>query len=670
MFPIFFDDAAAPTTGFSAQVAALIESGVADFVVLAEVQPMEPLATWTDALLGGLAHAYYTTWPTQIATSIVPGGIYRRLDYVRQDTIVLTARASAAIVDANPGSYFLDTATNRLYVSTTTGAHPDTFALIGAWFSMFFSSNSISFSDQPLYAPLVLGDLPTLTSEMPDSLFGATLSDSGNLSLLNADGLFDRLSRLYIWRNKLAFFKLGGQSLLYSQFSLINTLRINSIDVDDAVAVIKLESLGSILNKSLPLRTWGDGTINSFGPVPIASGVLGTSQPLVFGRVEACPFVLASSDVIAAGLPGEGTVLSSVWLAYDFNSGPYGFCQITDVIAINRSTKFPTPLQVGLDYVVAGAAVTVLNLSYMDDTHDLIGTLTNISFLAAPQFGAMAKAILELCGESTANIDDAAFAAANAAAPQILARYVASPIIAADLMRELEQSVNGQVYQGPDGRWTCRVLVPDIPASVVELSDVDFVSWEPEDDENLESVLTEMRIRWGHQPLADAWYEASSSSDTTRYGSETNDTHRIDTWLTVADDATALANHLRFLRSVPMMLTRAEQRGLGLMRSNAGDLVSVTRDRAPQARTGRYDTHLLRIVKITKALGPDVPTVSVTLSDLDGQTDRVFRLVGSGSTMAWSTATASEKARYGFLGDTSRYIDPTDPVTRDCKALW
>jgi hypothetical protein len=152
---------------------ALLASATPDFVVLAEVQPMEPLAGWT-AAGGGLTNTYYCAFLSQIATTVVAGGLYRRLDSVRQNATALTLRASAALVDANLGSYFLDTSTNRLYVSTNSGASPDTFALLGAWFTLFFSSTSVALSGQPLYAPMIAAALPTLTDELGDILLDAT----------------------------------------------------------------------------------------------------------------------------------------------------------------------------------------------------------------------------------------------------------------------------------------------------------------------------------------------------------------------------------------------------------------------------------------------------------------------------------------------------------------
>jgi len=147
---------------------ALLASPAAAFVVLVEAQPMEPLRVWTAA--GGLANTYYASFSSQIATTITPGGLYRRLDSVKQNATALVSRASAALVDANLGSYFYDTATSRIYVSTTTGVTPETFALVGAWFTLFFSTTSVSFSDQPWYAPIVNGALPTVRRRLRSAL--------------------------------------------------------------------------------------------------------------------------------------------------------------------------------------------------------------------------------------------------------------------------------------------------------------------------------------------------------------------------------------------------------------------------------------------------------------------------------------------------------------------
>jgi hypothetical protein len=632
----------------SAAYDALIASNAPQFVVLVEPQPAERLGPFV--LDSG--HVYKLTWPQYVQTSVVSGGLYRRLDGVRENGTAYTEVFSVPACEALAGSYYFYPTDNILYVHTTTGSNPKVFAFVGAWFTLPLSTATISFSDQSVYYPLVTGALPSWQAEMPDDLFGVTTSDTGQVSLLNGDGLFDRLSRQWIWRNKQVTSKLGGVGLAYTDFQTIATMRINRMDPGDGVAALTLEQQRSLLNQSLPRRTWGDGT-DFAATNPSEAGALGLSQPLIFGTVEDCPLVLGNRD---------GT---DYWYAFDqFDNGT---TLLTVVVAVERATGARTTLTDGIDYTLSAFAnfIRVINASYLYETHDIIATIHN---LATATFGSIAQRILVLCGESTDNIDTAAFTAADTAAPQVLARFLAAPIQAADLLRSLEQSVNGQVYVGADGRWTCRVFDPSVPSTYTSLSDADFASWEPTED--LASVLNTIRARHSQKPFKDDWIEVSGTNSAVLYGSETSDSHRFDTWLTTSADASVLVQHHIFFRGVPECRIAFEERGLSLMGASVGDLVKVTRARAPVGRTGRYEGQFLRILSLTKRLGPDAPTVSGVLGDLHGRADEIFRLAPASSSLDWSSASAEDKALYGFLSDADEYIDSTDSLTYRGKALW
>lgn len=623
---------------------ALLASPAPAFVVLAEVQPMEVLGSWT-AAGGGFTNTYYCAFSTQIATTIVAGGLYRRLDAVRQNATALTSRASIALVDANLGSYFHDTATNRLYVSTTSGATPDNFALVGAWFTLFFATSSIDFSDQPLYVPLITGDLPTLVSEMPDQLFGASISETGVLTLLNGDGLFDRLSQQYVWRNKKATIKLGGVGLAYSDFATVSTLRINSMTVSDEVATLQLEAMGTILNRSLPTRTWGD----TFSIDDVGEGVLGQVQPWILGVARDCPLALTSKTS-----NGSYTVCDTGVTAVNPT--------VDAVYAIHRTTRAKTQLVMTTDYTQSVYTITIVNATYHYNTYEIWADLTWSEGSAT--CGVILERLLSYLGEAIANVDTAAFAVSVLAVnSKVLGVYTHTSTPAADVARIFEQSEWVQLYVGADGRWTIRSMAPDIPATYLSLTDADFVSWEVE--HALQTVLSEARIQYDYRAGSNSAAESTSSSDLTKYGSETTDSHRLFTYIVQGADAAVLAEHLRFFRSRPAALIRFEERGLTLMQAQVGDVVSVTRSRAPVARTGAYHGHFLRLVRLEKSLGP-VPVVRGLLNDLDGQVDRIARCLGADVDLNWSAATNEQRARYGFCGDANRYLDGT----RDLKVVY
>lgn len=705
---LVFDEATFDTFG------ALLARHAIDFVVLAEVQIMEPLGVWT-AAGGGLTNTWYASFPTQIATSVVGGGMYRRLDEVRQNATALTSRASAALVDSNLGSYFHDTANSRIYVSTAAGTSPDLAALVGAWFTLFFSTRAVDFSDQPVYAPILTGELPSLRSEMPDPLFGAITSDTGSLSLLNGDGLFDRMSRQYVWRNKRVAVKLGGLSLDYSDFATVTTMRINSIGVSDDVATLQLEQIGSILNRSIPPRTWGDGLTFS----AVGEGILKDSQPWIFGVAKDChlPLTDNTSDgeyqFVDLLLSPSGATVNAVYAIHRTTrerttlSSPadYGASSTTvtllphtqaidfasfasptvvftftahglttgDTVIISGSSTSPSidgewgvtvisfnAFEVPVNVSGSGAGGLITKRGYTHQDYEILADLTGL--VSAPTFGSIVPALLLELGEHSGNIDTAAFAAIDA--PQQIGCYLTEPIQAADLLLELEQSVLAQVYVGADGRWTCRKFNPSSSASFT-LTDEDFAAWDSDDD--LAAVLNEVRVQYDHRHATDSTSEAASSDDAVRYGSETSDSHQVFTYLRDSADASSLAQRYRFYKGAPSARIRFEERGLTLMTAVVGDLVAVTRDRGPVARTGRFDGHILQIVELEKALGPDAPTVRGVLWDFGGQTDRIARYAEAGSTLTWAAASAEERATLGFYADSNGYIDPADGLTRHLK---
>lgn len=630
----------------------LIASTAPTFVVLAEVQPMEVLGAWT-ALGGATPNVYSCAFALQVQTDVVAGGLGRELSSVRQNDVPLTLRTSIALVNSNLGSYYHSGAT--LYVSTTTGVSPDTFALLGAWFTLRFSTASIHFTDQPAYLPLLTGEFPTLTSERPDPVFGATITSAGAVTLLNGDALFDRLTKRWVWRNKTVTIKLGGQTLAYADFRTVVTMRINGIAVSDDTCTLQLEDMGNILNRTVPVATWGDGafvfTFDDLNP-----GASGLPAPILFGTVADCPLVLTTPGAFA-GLYDYRTVSPIVH--------PSGIRVYQAVYAIEKATGARTQLTFGAGWTTydLGRIITTYTTdpALFDVRADLAEGLT---VGTTNTLGGVVRFLLEALGVTVAQMNVAAFAAVDTGPLYGWFQNMAMP--AADLMRLFEQSALAQVYLGTDGLWTIRLFDPS--TADWTLTDTDFVSWEPTSD--LTSVLNEVRVQCARNPSTEDWDEVSASADATRYANETTDSHGLQTALLNTSDARVIAHHLRFLRSLPAMTIAFEERGLTLMEAQVGDLVAVTRARGPIARTGRLDGQLFILTRLEKSVGPDAPVVRGVLSDMEGQADRISRCVGAGVDRLWSASTAAQQAVDGFMADANGYLDATDPITRDLKVMW
>jgi len=630
---------------------ALLASVGQAIVVLAEIQPLEILGVWTKE--GGYTNVYSTPWASTIQTAAVPGGLYRRLDKVRGNATDFSLQASEALVDSHANSYFYDG--TKLYVNIG-GSSPDTLAMTGAFFTIFFASTSVSFSDQPLYEPRLADTWPSIVTEKPDPLFGATQADTGSLAVSNADGLFDEMARRYVWRNKTVTFKMGGVGLAYSDYSTIGVMLINAIAPDDDVCAFTLEVQGAVLNQSIPPQLWADGV-----DAVSVQATLAQYKPWLLGHAKDCKLPMVADDVYE---PTDSI----------FRSSPAGIVagdltQVNAMYAVNKSTGAKTPLVLFTDYSPSvGALYSIINATYQvatSSTYEIWADLQS-EFFDVPTFGAAMVRFLQLLGVETAQIDTAAFTALDTNAPAMAGLYLVTPAPAADILRVFEQSLLGQIYHTTAGLWTIRRWDPSSPAQY-SISDADIVSWTPTED--LKSSVNEVRINYDMRQATGTFTQAVSSDSTVQYANETSDSVTIPSYLLMASDASALANHMRFLKCAPSGRYAVELRGLELMTASAGDMVSVTRARGPIARTGRLDGQFFEIMKIEKVLGP-IPMVRVELEDLGGQTDRIGRCTNGTSPTDWSTAAASDRALYMFCSDTNGYVDPTDPQTLNGKVPY
>lgn len=628
-------------------------------VILAEIQPAQALGPWTK--VGGLTSTYSCPFSQYVQTDVVAGGLYRRLDQVRQDATLLTSRASSALVDANLGSCFYDVANSLIYVSMTDGNSPETWAFVGAWFTIFFASTSVRFSDQPLYEPRVVEGLPTLEQEKPDLLFGATISDAGSVVLSNADALFDKLSRLWFWRNKLVTFKLGGTNgdtgaaLAYSDYATVGAMLINTATPDDETFTLQLDTIGSVLNRSIPTR----GVLPQFSYLDPTLNLSNILQPWLIGTAKDCKMVFV------------GTVASQDnYLPIDNQSFLTINNNTVTVYAVSKATGAKTPLVSGVDYFMATGGLSFNltvsgTIAYPNANYEIWfdGSTVNV----ASTFGALVSALLQALGVPTSQIDSAAFAAIDAVSP-VLGVYLTSATAATDVIRAFEQSVNAQVYVRTEGVWTCRLFDPSLDRVTYTLSDADFVSWAPDDTPALASSLSEVRAQYDARQATGIYFEAAQDDSRVQYENETTDTTSIQTYLRNASDASALVAHDQFLKGAAPCRVTAEQRGLSLLTASVGDMVAVTRARGPVARTGRLDGQLFEIIKLTKALAGTngVPVVTAVLEDLGGQTDRIGRYT-DGTIPDWSSATDAQRAVYGWYCDGNGYLDPTDITTQHAK---
>lgn len=604
--------------------------------------------------INGTSQAYYVSWANQAQTSVAKGGIYRRLDSVRISGTALTLRASVASTSANLGSYYYDSALQRLYVSTSSGFSPNTFAFVGAWFTIFLSSADPGFSDQPLYEPRLGGQIPQVGGEVAEEMFGATVFDSGTLKVANGDGVFDMLSRSWIWENKKVALKIGGSSLSYSDYATVATMRIITAQVDDLSLAVTVESMASILNRTIPARTFSAFDALAFGATSTTDGAIGTVGPNPIGTVEDCPLTRVGTEPLSRPL----YMVSDRVYALSYS------ILVSALYAINDTTGERTKLTSATDYnysVFGHLALTATTYA-TENGYSLRADLTDAA--GDLRCGTVAHRILTLCGEDDANIDTAAFTQADADFTGTIGLFLNSQQSAAEIMRQLEQSAFMRVYVGSDGLWTCKVFDP-LRATVGVLVDQDFVDWRADTID--QSAISEVRVGYGYNPSTGKYTQSTQTDSATQYGRETTDSHTINTYLRSEGDAADIAGKYVFLKQRVRAIIDASLTVMSLATVSPGDFVAVTRSRAPSP-AGLYSSDVLMIRKLTVSLAP-VIKVDVILDDMA----LVLRNVGAyadDTEIDWSTASATEKTTYNFYSDDDGYIDSSDVTTLDRRVYW
>lgn len=619
-------------------------------IVLCELQPAEALSGW--AAVGGTANTYSIAWSSIIQSDVVAGGVYRRLDFVRQNGTTLTERSSVAAVDANAGSYYFDEGAGLLYVHTTSGSDPDLFAFVGAFFSLFLATEPVDFVGGQLYEPRLTGALPEVRAEVDDPLFGVAIYPSGDVEVSNADRFFDRLVRRYIWKNKTATFRLGGRELAFAEYQTVAVMKIEDLAPGDAVCRFQLRALASLLDKILPLNTIGSTEFAN-----VADGVEGTYKPLLLGSVEE----------IAAPLVDD-TVGAEVYLVSDPVFG--GMASVSAVRAKNRTTGAVSSLSLTSDYTVnlAAGTVTIVDAGFAASAYEIridASGPPNGSGGALSRFGELSRALLLALGESADNLDAGSFTRADLDNTCALGLWIVDPKPAAEHIRTLERSVLGSLTLTIDGKWSARIWNPDfVPADLEAFADEDFVRFEP--DDKIENVCSIVRVKYGHRPASGAWSVASHSSAAVQYAYETTDAVTLETALRSTGDAESLAQRYGLIAASPAVEVEIEERGLRGMALNLFDKVLVTRRRAP-ALAGVWTGQLLEVLAITKTLAP--PRVTMRLGDLRGFAVAAGHWAPD-TTPAYGSASEDDRAAYGFWTDDNGYIVPGDATTRDRSQWW
>lgn len=614
----------------------------------------ETLVDWTRV---GATTAYSVSWASQTHPG-EPKSAYRHITGVLVDDVALDEAGSLLCVQLNPGTWFWDSATETLYVSTATGVSPGTFSWVGATFELFFSTAAIA--DDVLYEPRITGSVPAIQSEEYDLTLGSTSSMVGTLSLTNGDAFFDDLSQRYIWHNASVQIRCGGGDMAIADYVDVGQLQVIGPPApSDDVCTFQLRAFDNqSRNRAFPLHTYDDKWGALIG-APYPAELAGQFMPMLWGRVKDIPLTLldidgdGNADYTFVDLLQTATAVATACRAIDRTTGEVSempstdwFCSAGHVFVVNATWP-------AASYTFA-----------VDAERESGGPMTS---------GAIAKDILTLIGVSADMIDDDAFDAADAEWPAVLSIYLpggAAPDVFTScgaLLRAVEQASLGRVAIGTDGRWTMDIYDPSLPSDAPELPEELMTQFTASNNAQ-EVMVRTMRVQYALRFRAQSWDTVTAGAGADGYAYQTTETLNVAVGLADEHDATLLAGRLAWMNSLPTIRVDIDGPPVAFLLQTR-DKVRVVRERAPSA-TGGWTGAGMSMEVESVSVRPSDCRALITVGNMRGIGPVIKRAAPNG-TPDWDDASSLERLLYGFShdNDTERVVS-SDPSTFHQFMSW
>lgn len=169
---------------------------------------------------------------------------------VEEDGVAYTERVSLILCNANAGSWYWDSANQRLYIHTTGSDDPkDAYIILSYFWERITSSQDeefpIIFNDH-FYLPYMNSDdMPDITQEVSDYYEGGSKQSFGSIRYINSDGYFDARLTKYRYEFSKIIVKLGARGYGYVDFATIWIGYIGDIHWGDDEVEFEIEDFRS-----------------------------------------------------------------------------------------------------------------------------------------------------------------------------------------------------------------------------------------------------------------------------------------------------------------------------------------------------------------------------------------------------------------------------------------
>lgn len=637
--------------GETTTFASLITQPVSEKVYLATLYPAQELNIWT--LTAAQTYTYEKSFLNESIT-LADGGtenIRKVLSKVTEDGTALTERASIALVEANAGSWWHDTANSLVYIHPTGSDDPVSHTVVG-FFPLRLATKAITLGGN-FYEPLISEKgIPALRHKSKDIYWGSEVITAGDIQLINSSGFFDQIFRSFIWSGKEAVLKLGGDALAYAEYQTIFTGTIQGKRYTRNEINFSLKAKAFNLFQAIPLNKYLTADFPNLDPaaegkvIPYFYGVYSAAQAPEATCIDSAYSVNETQWKICDGAPGAIKSITQVYINYDGGGGWQAIAHSNESLAnatFTIETAFvpgATRVKVAFEAYYSGAAV-------IEGAPEIVEhLLTSVLPYVAGDLNAASFTASKTESEVVLNVP---------IETETTAMAVIDKICATDIAFFDEDS---------DGKFRYRTWTVSRGSGLDNIVDSDFIET-PEIEDDLEHLYWKVFIGYGYLCTDKKYLYHEETSNDSDYKFERKETFSEDTYLRGSSDAQILAQRLLFLMGSPGPQLRGRTK-LQLAGKLLGDQIAITLARAPFS-AGGYVKRVFEIFGLDKSCFPAF--IDFEARDVQDFGSNAGMWAGAAAP-AWATATDAEKAVSGFWADANGFVDPADPETKNISRWW
>jgi hypothetical protein len=632
---------------------------------LLTIEPKERIRSWTKT--GGYTYTYEKSWASMFESSAGGkiGKVYRALTRVTQNGAELTARASIALVDANAGSYYYDTAAAKIYVHCSDDGGADRGSVwMVVYFKLYFASgvgldgagkifNAIYY--EPIFDPRSVSEI---TAEQTDLLAGGGMSYGDlTLRLANPWRFFDYIWTEWSWKNAAVAVYYGGESLPLGEYALIYSGIVKEESWLPHAVTFDTVNYLEIFKRNVPVNP-------CFGSA-VRQEDSGKPFPLLFGTVDNISPLCTKADPINA----------TEWSVADPT-----YQTLTEISAVYDGGTLIAP---------ANYTVDLTNCKFTFSNYTPAGEITcNASGAKLSDIpGESASTLLnnasdivrfflkKVLGLADSSLNTTSFAAAKASLADLpLSKYVRFRRNLSSYFAEIERSTLSVIFQDTDGKIGMAAFDPFF-TSDDSLGNEEIVSFKQASPAS--KLYAGVKVYYNAQPFErpesggvegedDSYAVVEGLNTNSRYlDDEETAYRRVVTWLYGSVAAVTIRDRVLFLTNKSIQEYEVEVAGGKLFLRRPGDVLAVSKLRAPTA-SGTMEAQALQILAITKRLTEN--RCWLRLDNFAG----VAYMVGTwcdGSAPAWGAASDQQRLEQGFWCDSDGLIVAGDWTTAD-KSVW